>query len=122
MNVTLALIMMIAAADPAPLMAGAAAPFSGVLLPPERLEELIRAEVERDALRERLATEIEVRKAWAAIAAQAVATPPLAPAMFDNPSLNFWVGVSIGVVGGVGAVVAGAWITGVAGDVSGATP
>lgn len=114
MSLLLALVLL-ASPTTAPLEAGQSAPFDGVLVSPERIEELIHAEAERDALKKQLATEKEISAAWQKL----VESAPADDSWTDDPDLNRGLGFVAGVLFSAGAIVGGAWISGVADGAAG---
>lgn len=82
-----------------PLETGEAAPFDGVLVTPERIQELIGAEIERDELRVRIRTqgrlhEIEISEYERALNRK----------WYQQPRFNQVVGFSLGIIVFGGAV------------------
>lgn len=80
------------------LMAGQTASFSGVLVPEDRFEKYLRAEMEVESLRFRLNMEL---KAFASLEDMMLrrledATKPTP--WYERPSFNRWLGFGIGVV------------------------
>lgn len=103
---------LLAAADPVGLVQGAPAPFDGVLVDADRISDLIEAEATAEALAKQLEVEKSISAEW-----KALATSTERP-WWEEPELNRWVGFGAGVVVAVAAVLAGAWIVGLADDVA----
>ncbi len=116
--IAFALFLALTAADPVALEAGSAAPFAGVLLDGDRLEQLLRAEAERNALQERLVEEVAIREAWRALVLSP-GLPTSSSSVLEDPEANRWLGFLGGVIFATGAIVGGAWVSGVAVDAGG---
>lgn len=101
------------AGPPAPtaLAAGDAAPFDGVLIPEERLRELVAEHAEVEALRAKLATQDALRGAIVKACETAVEDAGARP-FYEDPDANRWFGFFVGVAAGVGALYGGAVIAG----------
>jgi len=88
----------------APLQQGQVAPFDGILIPPERVEELIGAEIERDKLKIKLDSFQRIRKIEVEAYENALKKKGK---WYNDPQVNRWAGVIFGMIL-TGAAVYGA--------------
>ncbi len=82
-----------------PLIAGEIAPFDGVLVTPERIQELIGAEIERDELKIRIQTQKRVHEIEISEYERALNLK-----WYQQPRFNQAVGFTLGIIVFGGAV------------------
>lgn len=84
--------------DIVPLLAGRAAPYSGLLVPEARYVEFVEAEINLEASEQRLAAQIRFTNSLESMYRGRLedATKPLA--WYKAPSFNRWVGFGIGII------------------------